>query len=189
MLRHIDDLKTDAIYLLKDLAPHLTKPETCRALRELAEKMTHTQSAIILTGEPIELPRDIDSMTVRFELKLPDEAERREAIRSVVESMKARQPVRVDLSREDVVRPRAGAGGTDAASDAARDCAGDPRGRTALAARHRARRPLEGRDHRARRHPGVLPARRERVRAGRLRATESVARSRAHRLHARGARR
>jgi hypothetical protein len=104
MLRHIDDLKTDAIYLLKDLAPHLAKPEACRALRELAEKMAHTQSAIILTGDPIDLPRDVDAMTVRFELKLPDESELREAIRGVVDAMKARQPVRVDLSRDDVVR-------------------------------------------------------------------------------------
>jgi AAA+ superfamily predicted ATPase len=104
MLRHIGDLTMDAIYLLKDLAPHLSKPEACRALRELAEKLAHTQSAIILTGEPIDLPRDVDTMTVRFELKLPDEEERRQAIRGVVEAMKARQPVRVDLSREDVVR-------------------------------------------------------------------------------------
>lgn len=104
MLRHIDDLKTDAIYLLKDLAPHLAKPEACRALRELAEKMAHTQSAILLTGDPIDLPRDVDAMTVRFELKLPDESELREAVRGVVDAMKARQPVRVDLSRDDVVR-------------------------------------------------------------------------------------
>lgn len=104
MLRHIGELRTDAIYLLKDLAPHLAKPEACRALRELAEKMTHSQSAIILTGEPVELPRDIDAMTVRFELELPDEKERRDAIRAVVDAMKARQPVRVDLSRDDVIR-------------------------------------------------------------------------------------
>ncbi len=104
VLRHIDDLKADAIYLLKDLAPHLNKPETARALRELVAKMMHTQSAIILTGDPVELPRDIDSLAARFELKLPDEAERRQAIRGVVEAMKARQTVHVDLSREDVVR-------------------------------------------------------------------------------------
>jgi AAA+ superfamily predicted ATPase len=104
MLRHLDDLRTDAIYLLKDLAPHLTKPEASRALRELAEKLMHTQSAIILTGDPLELPRDVEAMTVRFDLMLPDEAERRQAIREVVEAMKARQPVFVDLSRNDVVQ-------------------------------------------------------------------------------------
>lgn len=103
-LRHIDDLKTDAIYLLKDLSAHLGKPETARALRELAAKLMHTQSAIILTGDPVELPRELESLAARFELKLPDEAERRQVIRSVVDAMKARQPVRVDLSRDDVVR-------------------------------------------------------------------------------------
>src|SRR5687767_18225 len=104
MLKHIDSMSGDAVYLLKDLAPHLGKPEAARALRELAQKMTHTASAIVLTGDPIELPREIDALTVRFELKLPDEAERREAIRRVVDAMKARQPVHVELTRDDAQR-------------------------------------------------------------------------------------
>ena len=104
VLKHIEELTGDALYLLKDLAPHLTKPEVVRALRELAEKMTHTRSAIVITGEPLELPRDIDALAVRFELELPDETERRQAIRHVVDAMKARQQVQVDLSRDDVHR-------------------------------------------------------------------------------------
>ncbi|MEA2463337.1 MAG: hypothetical protein QOJ98_1084 [Acidobacteriota bacterium] len=104
VLQHIGDMTGDAIYLLKDLAPHLSKPEACRALRELGQKMSHTQSAIVMTGDPVDLPRDIDSMAVHFELQLPDEAERRAVIRSVVDAMKARQPVHVDLSRDDVHR-------------------------------------------------------------------------------------
>ncbi|MDQ3282287.1 MAG: AAA family ATPase [Acidobacteriota bacterium] len=104
VLKHIGDMSGDAIYLLKDIAPHLSKPEAGRALRELAQKMTHTQSAIVMTGDPIELPRDIESLAMRFDLKLPDEQERREAVRAVVDAMKARQPVKLDLSREDVQR-------------------------------------------------------------------------------------
>lgn len=103
-LKHIADLRVDALYLLKDLAPHLGKPETARALRELAEKLAHTSSAIVLTGEPMELPRDLEAHAVRFELELPDETERRAMIRRVVDAMKARQPVQVDLSREDAQR-------------------------------------------------------------------------------------
>jgi hypothetical protein len=102
VLRHIADMQGDAIYLLKDLAPHLATPETGRALRELVDKMAHTRSAIVITGDPIELPRQLDALAVRFELPLPDEAERRAAIRGVVDAMKARQPVFVDLSRDDV---------------------------------------------------------------------------------------
>jgi ATPase family associated with various cellular activities (AAA) len=103
-LKHIAEMAGDAIYLLKDLGPHLSKPEVCRTLRELAEKMTHTRSAMVLTGEPLELPRDIEGIAVRFDLQLPDEEERRAAVRRVVEAMKARQPVQVELSRDDVHR-------------------------------------------------------------------------------------
>ncbi|HUP59295.1 MAG TPA: AAA family ATPase [Thermoanaerobaculia bacterium] len=104
MLKHIETMTGDAVYLLKDLAPHLSKAEAARALRELAQKMTHTASAIVITGDPIELPREIDALTVRFELKLPDEAERRATIRRVVDAMKARQPVHVELTRDDAQR-------------------------------------------------------------------------------------
>ena len=102
VLQHIGEMTAEAIFLLKDLAPHLTKPETCRALREVGEKMAHTPAAIVLTGEPLELPRDLEAMAVRFELELPDEEERRAVVREVVDAMKARQPVHVDLSRDDV---------------------------------------------------------------------------------------
>lgn len=104
MLKHMAELRGDAIYLLKDIAPHLPKPEVARLLRELVQKMAHTSSAIVLTGDPIELPRDIDALAVRFDLELPDEVERRGTVRSVVDAMKARQPVLVDLQREDVHR-------------------------------------------------------------------------------------
>lgn len=103
-LKHMGEMRIDAIYLLKDLAPHLAKPETARELRELAERLTHSASAIVLTGDPIELPRDLDAMAIRFTLELPDEAERRDVVRRVVDAMKARQPVHVDLSREDAQR-------------------------------------------------------------------------------------
>ncbi|HUR82876.1 MAG TPA: AAA family ATPase [Thermoanaerobaculia bacterium] len=103
-LKHIAELTGEGIYLLKDLGPHLSKPEVVRTLRELAEKMMHTRSAMILTGEPLELPRDIESLAVRFRLPLPDETERRQEVRQVVEAMKARQPVHVEMSREDVQR-------------------------------------------------------------------------------------
>ena len=104
VLRHIEEMQGDAMYLLKDLAPHLSKPEVARALRELTQKMSHTRSAIVITGEPLELPRDVDALAVRFDLELPDEAERRQAIRHVVDAMKARQPVQIELTREDVQR-------------------------------------------------------------------------------------
>ena len=104
VLQHIESMTGEGIYLLKDLAPHLGKPEVVRALRDLTEKLMNTTSALVLTGDPVELPRDLESLAVRFDLKLPDEEERRAAVRNVVDAMKARQPVHVDLSRDDVHR-------------------------------------------------------------------------------------
>ena len=104
MLEYIGEMKGEGIFMLKDLAPHLARPETARAFRERVQKMTHSHATLVITGEPIELPRDLEAITAHFHLGYPDENERRQAVRAVVESMRARQPVRVDLTREDVQR-------------------------------------------------------------------------------------
>jgi hypothetical protein len=104
-LQHIDNVEqTDAIFLLKDIAPHFNNANVARTLRETAQRLMATRSAIIITGDPIELPKDIEAVTVRFTLELPDEGELREVVRSVVDSMSVRQRVRVDLNREDARR-------------------------------------------------------------------------------------
>ena len=103
-LKNIDRLDFDAIYLFKDLTPHLSNANIARALRDLAQKLTSTRSMIVLTGNPVELPPDLDALAVRFEMQLPDEQELRELIRTVIDGLSARQPVRVDLSRDDAQR-------------------------------------------------------------------------------------
>jgi hypothetical protein len=101
-LKHVDKHhEADAIYLFKDLAPHLTTPNVARTLRDVAERLTSTRSAIVISGDPLELPRDIDSLAVRFRLELPDEEELRAVVRGVLDSIGRRQPVHVDLTRED----------------------------------------------------------------------------------------
>ena len=104
-LAHIGQIHdSDGLYLLKDLSPHLTSPNVSRTLRELAQQMACTRSAIVLTGDPIELPKDLEALAIRFPLQMPDESELREAIRGVVDSMSARRPVSVELSRGDAQR-------------------------------------------------------------------------------------
>ncbi|HUP47698.1 MAG TPA: AAA family ATPase [Thermoanaerobaculia bacterium] len=105
MLQRIEEIHSgDAIYLLKDLGPHLGNANVARVLRELVTRIHSSRSAIVITGEPIELPRDIESLAVRFELLLPDEREIREVVRQVIDSMTTRRRVHVDLSRDDAMR-------------------------------------------------------------------------------------
>jgi ATPase family associated with various cellular activities (AAA) len=104
-LRHIETIaENDAIYLLKDLAPHLNHPNLTRPLRDLAQRLMSRRSAIVVTGEPIELPKDIESLAVRFTLLLPDENELRDLLRLVVASISARQKVTVELTRDEAQR-------------------------------------------------------------------------------------
>jgi hypothetical protein len=104
-LRHVENIHdNDAIYFFKDLAPHLVPPNAERTLRELAQRLTSTRSAIVMTGDPLELPRDIESMAVRFRLELPDDEELREAVRTVIDSVGHRQQVRVELTRDEAQR-------------------------------------------------------------------------------------
>ena len=105
MLQRIDEIhERDSLYLLKDLGPHLQHPNVVRLLRDLVTRAAATHSAIVLTGDPVELPRDIDGLAVRYELQLPDQNEIREVIRQVVDSISARKQIRVDLSRDDAHR-------------------------------------------------------------------------------------
>lgn len=101
-LKHIAGIEnTDAIYLLKDLSPHLSNANVSRSLRELTQKLMSTRSAIVLSGDPLDLPKDIDGIAVRFELEMPDDDEMRSVVRSVLDSVGRRQQVRVELSRDD----------------------------------------------------------------------------------------
>jgi ATPase family associated with various cellular activities (AAA) len=104
-LHHINEIEnTEAIYLMKDLARHLENPNIGRALRELAQKLMSTRSALVLTGDPLELPKDVEEIAVRFTLEMPDVTELRDVVRTVVDSISARQRVQIDLSRDDALR-------------------------------------------------------------------------------------
>jgi len=104
MLQRIDELQEkNAVYLLKDLTSYLN-PIATRALRELTARMASSRSAIVLTGEPIELPRDLDALAMRFKLRLPDEQEIRETVRQVIDSMTARKRFAIELTRDEAQR-------------------------------------------------------------------------------------
>lgn len=106
MLKHIrsEMQGTEAVFLLKDFARHLESAATSRVLRDLAQKFQATRSTFVLTGDPVELPKELEEMAIRFVLELPDEEELRRVIRSALDMMGRRKQVRVDLSRDDAQR-------------------------------------------------------------------------------------
>ena len=70
-LATIGEIGVDAIYWLKDMAPHLHDPALSRKLRDLAERFANnrTPSTIFLTGAELDLSSDISATAVHYELK------------------------------------------------------------------------------------------------------------------------
>ncbi|MGZ8867228.1 MAG: AAA family ATPase [Thermoanaerobaculia bacterium] len=105
MLQRLEEIHNgEAIYFLKDFAPHLQNANVARVLREIVTGIRTARAAVVITGVPIELPREIESVAVRFELLLPDQNEIREIVRQVVDSISTRRRINVNLTRDDAVR-------------------------------------------------------------------------------------
>ncbi len=72
LLQHLNGLTVEAVFWLKDLAPHLQDAAVARQLREVSAVYNRTRATCILTGHPIVLPPDLEKIAVRLDLQLPD---------------------------------------------------------------------------------------------------------------------
>jgi hypothetical protein len=101
-LRHVEGLSFDAIFHLKDFGAFASQAPVARKLREVAQRFSHTRSALVLSGVRVELPGDVEVLAVRYPLALPGREELREVLRTVIESLRARARVAVELEPGDL---------------------------------------------------------------------------------------
>jgi len=101
LLAHLEGMKPEALYHLRDFARHLEAPQTERALRELAKRFAATHSTLVLTGKSIRLPADVEHLAVHYELHMPSAEELRPVVRDVLRSLGERRRVRVDLGEAE----------------------------------------------------------------------------------------
>ena len=90
LLQHLNGLTVEAVFWLKDLAPHLQDAAVARQLREVSAVYSRTRATCILTGHPIVLPPDLESIAVRLDLQLPDRNELQTMLHSVLSSLGSR---------------------------------------------------------------------------------------------------
>ena len=74
-LQHIEMLNLRAVYFLKDLCPHFNDPSILRQVRETIDRFHHEGSTIVISGAKIDLPAELDTIAVPYELKLPGRQE------------------------------------------------------------------------------------------------------------------
>ncbi|MCP9440501.1 MAG: AAA family ATPase [Nitrospira sp.] len=87
LLQHLHGLTVEAVFWLKDLAPHLQDPQVARQLREVAAVFCRSRATCVITGHPLILPPDIERLAVRFELRLPDTNELRSMLHNLLHSL------------------------------------------------------------------------------------------------------
>jgi hypothetical protein len=92
VLQHLQGLTVEAVFWLKDLAPHLQHAAVARQLREVTALYDRTRSTCILTGEPIVLPSDLDRIAVRYRLNLPERDELQAMLDNLLQSLDHRVP-------------------------------------------------------------------------------------------------
>jgi hypothetical protein len=104
VLQHLQCLTVEAIFWLKDLAPHLEDPAVARQLRELAATYDRSRATCLITGQPITLPLDIEKIVVRLDLQLPDRNELQSMLQSVLQSLGSRTSPRCPPRSSTVVQ-------------------------------------------------------------------------------------
>ena len=87
LLQRLHSLTIEAVFLLKDLAPHLQEAPVARQLREAATACTHSHATCVITGHPITLPLDIEQLAVRLDLQLPDRDELEAMLQNLLQSL------------------------------------------------------------------------------------------------------
>ena len=104
MLATIVDIRTDALFVLKDFAGHLADPAISRQFRELLAWLGTTQatSTLILVGATVELAPDVSPHVVPFDLRPPSHDEYRAMVQAVAQSFAANGRAQVSLGESDV---------------------------------------------------------------------------------------
>lgn len=74
-LRHVEDLSVPAVCVFKDLGPMLEDPEVTRQLRETVTHLHQIGGAVVLIGNPIKIPAELEPAVTRFTLDRPKESE------------------------------------------------------------------------------------------------------------------
>jgi SpoVK/Ycf46/Vps4 family AAA+-type ATPase len=81
MLKRIRASNVAGIYVLLDFHPYLADPVIVRLLKDIAQEYPHCARTIVLASAQLTIPRELESLTARCTLALPD----REARRKIVE--------------------------------------------------------------------------------------------------------
>jgi hypothetical protein len=111
VLKHIQDMTLKALFWLKDFAKHLEDPAVARHFRDVAQVFCQKSSTLIVTGDRINLPRDLAHDAVFYDLDLPGQDELRLTVHQVMRHFEAKRRAQIrlnDVELESLVQALSG---------------------------------------------------------------------------------
>ena len=101
VLKHIEDMSLKAVFWLKDFAKHLDDAVIARHFREVAQLFSQKSSALVVSGDDIQLPPEIAHDAVFYDLKLPERDELSRTVAAVMRTFQHKHRTQIDLQEPD----------------------------------------------------------------------------------------
>ena len=92
VLKHIRAVRKPGIYVLLDFHPYLEDPVNVRLLKDICIRFNKVPRQMVLVSHTLELPRELESFSAKFDLALPTEDERRKIVKGVAVEYAAENP-------------------------------------------------------------------------------------------------
>ncbi len=99
-IQAIRDFPRESLFLLKDFLPYLQSPQNIRLFRETVQKLQHTKSTIFLLAPEIQLPQELQHLSIFPSLPFPSPSEIKQLINASLKYVhsQSNQPLQVDLN-------------------------------------------------------------------------------------------
>ena len=92
VLKHIRASNVAGIYILSDFHPYLSDPVAVRFLKDIAQEYAQCARTLILVSAELTIPRELEALTARCTLALPDRDERRSIVEEIARQWVAAHP-------------------------------------------------------------------------------------------------
>ncbi len=93
VLRHIRSVRKPGVYALLDFHPFLSEPLNVRLLKDIALEGRRSGVVVVLISHRVPLPPELEGLSARFELRLPEEAERRRIVARLIDEYRSERAI------------------------------------------------------------------------------------------------
>jgi SpoVK/Ycf46/Vps4 family AAA+-type ATPase len=97
VLRHIRAIEAPGIYVLLDFHPYFSDPVHVRLLKDIAVASSSGKRTIVLVSHELTLPPELERLSARFTMSLPNDNERSMIVHQVVERWNQENPGSVNV--------------------------------------------------------------------------------------------